>query len=51
MWKKLLLAIVGSAMGAMAGLIVALMGAGNLAIVGGAVVGACVFVYAVPRIA
>jgi len=49
MFKKLLLVIVGMAMGALAGLIVALMGVGNLAIVAGAVVGACVFVYAVPR--
>jgi hypothetical protein len=50
MWKKLLLAIVGMAMGALAGLIVALLGAGNLAILAGAAVGACVFVYAVPRL-
>jgi Na+(H+)/acetate symporter ActP len=38
------------AMGGLAGLVVALMGAGNLAIILGAVVGGLVFSIAAPRV-
>ena len=49
MLKRLLVALVGMAMGGLAGLVVALMGAGNLAIVLGAVLGGLVFSIAAPR--
>ena len=50
MLKRLMVALVGMAMGGLAGLVVALMGAGNLAIVLGAAVGGLVFSIAAPRV-
>lgn len=50
MIKKLLVAVVGMGMGGLAGLLVALLGVGNAAIVWGAVLGALVFSLAAPRI-
>ena len=49
MLKRLLVALVGMAMGGLAGLIVATLGAGNLAILLGAVLGGLVFSVAAPR--
>lgn len=50
MLKGLVVALVGMAMGGLAGLAVALMGAGNLAIIVGAVLGGLVFSIAAPRV-
>jgi len=50
MIKRLLVAVVGMGMGGLAGLLVAMLGVGNVAIVGGAVLGAVVFSVAAPRI-
>jgi glucose uptake protein GlcU len=50
MLKRLLVALVGMAMGGLAGLVVALMGAGNIAIVLGAALGGLVFSIAAPRV-
>jgi hypothetical protein len=50
MFKRLLVALVGTAMGGLAGLLVALMGAGNLAIILGAVLGGLIFSIALPRL-
>jgi len=50
MLKRLMVALVGMAMGGLAGLAVALMGAGNLAIVLGAALGGLVFSIAAPRV-
>jgi len=50
MLKRLMVALVGMAMGGLAGLVVALLGAGNLAIVLGAALGALVFSIAAPRV-
>ena len=50
MVKRLLLAIVGTAMGGLAGLLVAFLGAGNLAIFLGAAAGAVVFAFVLPRL-
>jgi glucose uptake protein GlcU len=50
MLKRLVVALVGMAMGGLAGLVVALMGAGNLAIILGAVVGGLIFSIAAPRV-
>jgi len=50
MLKRLMVALVGMAMGGLAGLVVALMGAGNLAIIVGAVLGGVVFSIAAPRV-
>ena len=50
MLKRLLVALVGMAMGGLAGLIVDLMGAGNPAILVGAVLGGLIFSIAVPRV-
>jgi glucose uptake protein GlcU len=49
MLKRLLVALVGMAMGGLAGLVVMLMGAGNLAILLGAALGGLVFSIAAPR--
>jgi len=49
MLKRLLVALVGMAMGGLAGLIVAMIGAGNLAIILGAALGGLVFSIAAPR--
>jgi hypothetical protein len=49
MVKRILVAVVGMGMGAMAGLIVALLGVGNAAVVWGAAVGGVVFSLAAPR--
>jgi len=49
MIKRLLVAIVGMAMGGLAGLLVAYLGAGNLAILLGAAVGGLLFFFAAPR--
>ena len=49
MLRRLLVALVGMAMGGLAGLAVALMGAGNLAILLGAALGGLVFSIAAPR--
>jgi len=49
MLKKLLVALVGMAMGGLVGLLVAFMGAGNLAIILGAVLGGLVFSIGVAR--
>jgi Na+(H+)/acetate symporter ActP len=48
--KRLMVALVGMAMGGLAGLVVALMGAGNLAIILGAALGGLVFSVAAPRV-
>lgn len=50
MLKRLMVALVGMAMGGLAGLVVALMGAGNLAVILGAVLGGLVFSIAAPRV-
>jgi Na+(H+)/acetate symporter ActP len=50
MLKRLMVALVGMAMGGLAGLVVALMGAGNLAIILGAALGGLVFSVAAPRV-
>ena len=50
MIKRILVALVGMAMGGLAGLAVALMGAGNVAIIVGAAVGGLVFSVAAPRV-
>jgi hypothetical protein len=50
MIKTILVALVGMGMGAMVGLLAALLGAGNLAILMGAVLGGLVFSLAAPRI-
>jgi hypothetical protein len=50
MLKRLMVALVGMAMGGLAGLVVALMGAGNLAIILGAALGGLVFSIAAPRV-
>lgn len=50
MLKILAVALVGIAMGALGGLFVALMGAGNLAIILGAILGGLVFSIAAPRV-
>lgn len=49
MLKRLMVALVGMAMGGLAGLAVALIGVGNPAIVVGAVLGGLVFSIAAPR--
>jgi glucose uptake protein GlcU len=49
MLRRLLVALVGMAMGGLAGLVVALMGAGNPAILLGAALGGLVFSIAAPR--
>jgi hypothetical protein len=50
MLKRLLVALVGMAMGALGGLLFAMLGAGNLAIIVGAVAGGLVFSIAAPRV-
>ena len=50
MIKTILVALVGMGMGAMIGLLVALLGGGNLAILLGAALGGLVFSFAAPRI-
>jgi hypothetical protein len=50
MIKRLLVALVGMAMGGLAGLLVAWMGAGNLAILLGAALGGLVFSIGAPRV-
>jgi glucose uptake protein GlcU len=50
MLRRLLVALVGMAMGGLAGLVIALMGVGNLAIVLGAALGGLVFSIAAPRV-
>jgi hypothetical protein len=50
MIKTILVALVGMGMGALVGLLAALLGAGNLAIFLGAVLGGLVFSFAAPRI-
>ena len=50
MLKRLLVALVGMAMGGLVGLVVALMGAGNPAILLGAVLGGLVFSIVAPRV-
>ncbi len=50
MLRRLVVALVGMAMGGLAGLVVALMGAGNLAVILGAVLGGLVFSIAAPRV-
>ena len=50
MLKRLMVALVGMAMGGLAGLLVALMGVGNLAILLGAALGGLVFSIAAPRV-
>ena len=50
MLKRLVVALVGMAMGGLAGLVVALLGAGNLAIVLGAALGGLVFSIAAPGV-
>ena len=50
MIKRILVAVVGMAMGGLAGLLVAWLGAGNLAILLGAAVGGLLFSLAAPRI-
>jgi len=42
MAKRLMLVVVGAGIGSLAGLVVAFLGAGNAALIGGAVVGAIV---------
>jgi hypothetical protein len=49
MLRRLLVALVGMAMGGLAGLGVALMGAGNVAIILGAALGGLVFSIGAPR--
>ncbi len=50
MLKRLLVALVGMAMGGLAGLLFDLMGAGNPAILVGAALGGLVFSIAAPRV-
>jgi len=50
MIKRLLVALVGMAMGGLAGLMVDLMGVGNPAILIGAALGGLVFSVAAPRV-
>jgi glucose uptake protein GlcU len=50
MVKRLLVALVGMAMGGLAGLLVAFMGVGNRAIIVGAVLGGLVFSIVAPRV-
>jgi glucose uptake protein GlcU len=50
MVKRLVVALVGMAMGGLAGMVVALMGAGNIAIILGAALGGLVFSIAAPRL-
>jgi glucose uptake protein GlcU len=50
MLKRLLVALVGMAMGGLAGLLVDLMGVGNPAILVGAALGGLVFSIAAPRV-
>jgi glucose uptake protein GlcU len=50
MIKRLLVALVGMAMGGLAGLMVDLMGVGNPAILIGAALGGLVFSIAAPRV-
>jgi glucose uptake protein GlcU len=50
MIKAILVALVGMGMGGMVGLLVDLLGAGNLAILLGAALGGLVFSFAAPRI-
>jgi len=50
MLKKVLVALVGMAMGGLVGLGAALMGAGNMAILVGAALGGVVFSIAAPRL-
>jgi hypothetical protein len=50
MLKRLVVAMVGMAMGGLVGLGIALMGAGNPAIIVGAVLGGLVFSIALPRV-
>jgi hypothetical protein len=50
MLKTILVALVGMGMGGMVGLLVDLLGVGNLAILLGAVLGGLVFSLAAPRI-
>jgi len=49
MIKRLLVAVVGMAMGGLVGLLVAWLGAGNLAILLGAALGGLLFSFAAPR--
>jgi hypothetical protein len=49
MIKRLLVAVVGMAMGGLVGLLVAFLGAGNAAILWGAALGGLVFAFAAPR--
>ena len=49
MLKRLLVALVGMAMGGLAGLLVDLMGMGNPAILVGAAIGGVIFSIAAPR--
>jgi len=49
MIKRLLVAVVGMAMGGLVGLLVAWLGAGNLAILLGAALGGLLFSVAAPR--
>jgi hypothetical protein len=49
MLKRLMVAVVGMAMGGLAGLVVAWLGAGNIAILLGAALGGLVFSIAAPR--
>ena len=51
MLKRLLLAVVGMAMGGLAGLLFDLIGLGNAAIVFGALAGGLIFALAAPRLA
>ena len=50
MIKRILLAVVGLAMGGLIGLLPALLGIGTPAIIGGAVLGALVFSIGAPRL-
>ena len=49
MIKRLLVALVGMAMGGLVGLMIAFMGAGNLAIIVGAIAGALLFSFGAAR--
>lgn len=42
MAKRIMIAVVGAGIGSLAGLLVDFLGAGNLALIGGAVIGAAV---------
>jgi hypothetical protein len=50
MLKGLVVALVGMAMGGLAGLVIALMGVGNWAIIVGAALGGLVFSIGAPRV-